>query len=144
MSLRLLGLLDSSSKRETYDGNINAYISLNGIIQNKLQSFWRDPSKCACFCVRSDAHAPKLMCGFICHLPSQGCACWHCDCWVAAQHWGEGGISGYSKQTDSPSLKLSLEASDEMAQIMRHIINHRQGAAGSVYMCHTHSLPFYL
>lgn len=29
-------------------------------------------------------------------------------------------------QTDSPSLKLSLEASDEMEQIMRHIINHSQ------------------
>lgn len=53
-------------------------------------------------------------------------------------------ISRYSKQTDSPSLKLSLEASDEMAQIMRHIINHRQGAAGSVYMCHTLSLPLYV
>lgn len=48
-------------------------------------------------------------------------------------------ISRYSKQTDSPSLKLSLEASDEMAQIMRRIINHRQGVAGLVYMCHTHT-----
>lgn len=49
-------------------------------------------------------------------------------------------VSRYSKQTDSPSLKLSLEASDEMAQIMSHIINHREGAAGSVYRCYAHSL----
>lgn len=67
-------------------------------------------------------------------------------CCMAAQCWGGlcTVISRYSKQTQSPSLKLSLEASDEMAQIMRHIINHRQGVAGSVYMCYTHSLPVYL
>lgn len=41
-------------------------------------------------------------------------------------------ISRYSKQTDRPSLKHSLEASDEMAQIMSRIINHRQGAAALV------------
>lgn len=63
--------------------------------------------------------------------------------WLATVGWGGlcPVISRYSKQTDSPSLKLSLEAWDEMAQIMRHIINHRQGAAGSVYMCHTHTQP---
>lgn len=75
------------------------------------------------------------MCVFMC----QGCV--H-RLWLASDS-GRGRsravISRYSKQTDSPSLKLSLEASDEMAQIMRHIINHRQGAAGSVYMCFTHT-----
>lgn len=81
------------------------------------------------------------MCVFLC----QGCAHWRSVCCVVG--WPAPGgrelctvISRYSKQTDSPSLKLSLEASDEMAQIMRHIINHRQGAAGSVYMCYTHTL----
>lgn len=98
----------------------------------------KDPSECACIYCGSN------MCAFVCV-----CVLWAKSCSLAPWllcGWpllDEGGlcpvISRYSKQTDSPSLKLSLEAWDEMAQIMRHIINHRQGAAGSVYMCNTHT-----
>lgn len=117
------------------DGNIYAYISLVTNFLRKLQCSWKDaPGKN--FFVWSDACVDK----------------WHVWapslCWSALWRlwswpiWGEGdcapSLAGISKQTDSPSLKLSLEATDEMAQIMRHIINHRQGAAGSVYMCYTH------
>lgn len=113
------------------DGNIYAHIFLR-----KLQCSWKDaPGKN--FFVWSDACVDKW---HVWALRLCSLALWRRWSWPI---WVEGdcapSLAGISKQTDSPSLKLSLEAADEMAQIMRHIINHRQGAAGSVYMCYTHT-----
>lgn len=117
------------------DGNIYAYTSLITNFLRKLQCSWKDAAGKSFF-VWSDACVDKwhVWAPRLCSP-----ALWWLRSWPI---WGEGdcapSLAGISKQTDSPSLKLSLEATDEMAQIMRHIINHRQGAAGSVYMRYTH------
>lgn len=116
------------------DENIYAYISLITNFLRKLQSsnkFFFAPGKN--LFVWSDTCVDKwyVWAPRLCSL-----ALWRLWSWPI---WWEGdcapSLAGISKHTDSPSLKLSLEATDEMAQIMRHIINHRQGAAGS---CYTH------